>query len=274
MNRTQLFREAWLILKRNPALWSIALIGLAVDLIASLLVLVAPPAAAVLRTLLAFAVTAFTTGALISMINAIADGQAVTFIDGLQAGWRRFVPLLAVGVALFLPVWLMIFFLSGSVLTIFTSGLGQPGGIQATDVLSLIASLFGAAGIVVAVSVITSVIGIGAERAVVLDDAPVIAALKQGWQLLQTKARDYLSIGVMLFGVVLVIGLVFAFALGPLLNMLATGLSSSGDAPGPATSLLNPANVIFIVISLAVNSLFTVFTTSLWTLIYREWQGK
>lgn len=274
MNRTQLFREVWSILIHHPALWSIALIGLAADFIASWLVLVAPPAVAVLRTLLAFAVTAFTTGALISMVNVIADGQASSFKDGLQAGFRRFIPLLAVSGALFLPVWIMIFALSGSVLTIFTSGLGQPGGIQATDVLSAIASFFGVAGIVVAVSVITNVIGIGAERAVVLDDSPVIAALKQGWQLLQTKTRDYLAIGVMLFGIVLAIGLVFAFALGPLLNALATGLSSSGDTPGPATSLLSPANVIFIIISLIVNSLFTVFTTSVWTLIYREWQSK
>jgi hypothetical protein len=274
MNRMQLFREAWSILKRNPALWSIALIGLAADFSASWLTFVASPAAAVLRTLVAFAVTAFTTGALISMVNALADGQTVTLIDGLQAGWRRFIPLFAVGGTLFLPVWITIFFLSGSVLTIFTSGLGQPGSLQATDVLGAITSFFGAAGIVVAVSVITNVIGIGAERTVVLDDAPVIAALKQGWQLLQTKARDYLSIGLMLFGVVLAIGLVFAFALGPLLSMLATGLSSSGDTSVPATSILSPANVIFIIISLAVNSLYTVFTTSVWTLIYREWQSK
>jgi hypothetical protein len=278
MNRTQLFREAWSILKRNPALWSIALIGLAVDFIVNLLVLVAPPDAAVLRTLLAFAVTAFTTGALISMVNAIADGQTATFIDGLQAGWRRFVPLLAVSGTLFLPVWMTIFFLSGSALIIFTSGLGQPGGIPATDVLSMIASFFKTADIavamVVAVSVFTNVIGIGAERAVVLDGAPVIAALKQGWQLVQTKARDYLSIGLLLFGVVLAIGLVFAFALGPLLGMMDTALSSSGDTSGPAASFLNPANVIFIVIRLVVNSLFTVFTISVWTLIYREWQSK
>lgn len=274
MNRTQLFREAWSILLHHPALWSIALIGLAADFSASWLVLVAPPSAAVLRTLLAFALTAFTTGALISMVNVIADGQTVTFIDGLQAGWRRFIPLLAVSGVLFLPVWFMIFALSGSVLTIFTSGLGQPGGIQATDVLGAITSFFGVAGIVVALSVITNVIGIGAERAVVLDDSPVIAALQQGWQLLLTKARDYLSIGVMLFGIVLAIGLAFAFVIAPLLNVLATGLSSSGDTPGPATPLLSPANVIFIVISLAVNSLFTVFTTSVWTLIYREWQSK
>jgi hypothetical protein len=274
MNRTQLFREAWSILKRNPALWSVALIGLTADFIASWLALAAPPAAAVLRTLLAFAVAAFTTGALISMVNVIADGQAVTFIDGLQAGFRRFVPLLAVSGVLFLPVWIAIFFLSGSVMTIFTSGLGQPGGIQATDVLSLIASFLSTAGLVVALSVIANVIGIGAERAVVLDDAPVSTALKQGWQLLLTKARDYLSIGVMLFGVVLAIGLVFAFVIGPLLNALAAGLSSAGDTPAPATLLLSPANVIFIVISLVINSLFAVFTTSVWTLIYREWRPQ
>jgi hypothetical protein len=272
MNRMPLMREAWSVLKRHPALWSVALISLAIDFSASWFFDVAPPAAAPLKTLLAFVLAAFTTGALISMVNVIADGAATSLMAGLQAGLRRLVPLLALSVLLYLPVWLMIFFLSGSILTIFTSGLGQPGGLQATYVLAALSSFVSVAGLVIVVNLIMSLIGVGAERALVLDDLPLVEALKFGWRLLLSHWRDYVSIGLMLVGIVLGLGLVFAFVLGPLLSALASNLSQTGDTAAAAVDISSPANIIFFLISLVVNSLFTVFATTVWTLAYREWQ--
>ena len=94
MNRIQLLREAWAILKRNPVLWSVTLISLAIDAVVSWLVILAPPEAVILRSLLAFGLAAFMTGALINVVNLIADGQPVTLIEGVQAGLRRLFPLL------------------------------------------------------------------------------------------------------------------------------------------------------------------------------------
>ena len=275
MNRMSLLREAFAILKRNPVLWSVALIGLSIDFVASWIFVLAPPEAGILRSFLAFVLAAFTSGALISLTNALIDQQSVTLVDGLLAGLRYVWRLLALNVILFVPVWILIFFFSGSILTVFLSGLGQPGGIQATDVLSILPSLFGVAGLVVVMTLFMNLIGVGAERAIVLEDEPIIPALKSGWQLLLGHARDYLSIGLMLLSVVTGLGLAFAFVLGPLLSSLAGGLSQSGDAatPTPAT-LFSPANVIFLLISLVVNSIFTVFASSVWTLTYRKWQGK
>jgi len=272
MNRMPLMREAWSMLKNHPVLWSVALITLSIDFSASWFFVIAPPEAAVLRALLAFVLTAFTSGALISMVNVIADGQTINLVAGLQAGLRRLAPLLALSLMLFLPAWLLIFFLSGSILTIFTSGLGQPGGLQATDVLAALSTFLSVAGLVLVVNVITGLIGVGAERALVIDDLPLIDALKFGWRLLLSRWRDFASIGVMLVGVVLGLGLVFAFILGPLLSALASSLSQAGDTAAPAISILSPAGVIYFIISLVVNSLFTVFSSSVWTLAYREWQ--
>jgi hypothetical protein len=274
MNRMPLLREAWSILKSHPALWSVALITLSIDFSASWFFVVAPPEAAVLRTLLAFVLTAFTTGALISMVNVIADGQGSSLAAGLQAGLRRWVPLLALSLLLYLPVWLLIFFLSGSILTIFTSGLGQPGGLQATNVLAALPSFLSVAGAVLVVNMYMSLIGVGAERALVIDDLPLIDAVKFSWRLLLSHWRDYLSIGGMLIGIVLGLGLIFAFVLGPLLSALASNLSPTGDAAASAANVSSPVNVIFFLVSLVVNSLYTVFAASVWTLIYREWQSN
>jgi hypothetical protein len=76
----------------------------------------------------------------------------------------------------------------------------------------------------------------------------------------------------MLVGVVLGLGLVFAFALGPLLGALSSSLSQAGDTAAPAVAVLSPAGVIYFIISLVVNSLYTVFASIVWTLAYREWQ--
>jgi hypothetical protein len=274
MNQLPMLREAWAMLKRNPVLWSVALIGLSLDFSASWFFIVAPPEASVLRTLLAFVLAAFTTGALISMVNVIADGQTTNLAAGLQAGLRRWVPLLALSLVLYLPVWLLIFFLSGSILTIFTSGLGQPGGLQATEVLAALPSFLNVAGAVLVVNVYMSLVGVGAERALVIDHLPLIDAVKFGWRLLLSHWRDYLSIGVMLIGIVLGLGLIFSVVLGSLLNTLAASLSPTGDAAAAAANVSSPVNVIFFLASLVVNSLYTVFATSLWTLMYREWQSQ
>jgi hypothetical protein len=53
---------------------------------------------------------------------------------------------------------------------------------------------------------------------------------------------------------------------------LASSLSQGGDTAAPAVNILSPAGVIYFIISLVVNSLYTVFASSVWTLAYREWQ--
>ncbi len=275
MTQLPLLRETWAILKRNPVLWSIALIGLSIDFITSWVVVLLPTEAAALRALLAFILAAFTSGALISLTSTLIDQQPVTLIDGLLAGARRVWQLLALNLILYVPVWILIVFLSGSVTAVFLSGLGQPGGIQATDVLGILSSLIGAAGLVIVLTVFMNLIGVGAERAIVLADEPIMAALKSGWQLLVSHARDYFSIGLLLLGVVLAVGLAFAFVLGPLLGSLAGGLSQSGEAATPAPiALFSPANIIFLLISLVVNSTVTAFASAVWTLAYRRWQGE
>jgi hypothetical protein len=275
MSQLPLLREAFAILKRNPVLWSAALIGLSIDFIASWIFVLAPTEFAILRTFLAFLLAAFTSGALISLVNALIDQQPVTLRDGLLAGLRYVWRLLALNLLLFVPVWILILFFSGSITAIFLSGLGQPGGIQATDVLTVLPSLFGLAGVVVGMNVLMSLIGIGADRSIVLAGEPVISALKSGWRLLAGNVRDYLSVGLLLLGVTVGVGLAFVFLLGPLLNSLAGGLTQPGaeTTPTPA-ALFSPANVIFLLISLVVNSFFTAFASSVWTLAYRQWRGE
>lgn len=271
MNRLSLLREAWTILKRNPILWSIPLLTLTIDTLANWVVLLLPPETTIVRVLLAFVLAAFTTGVLITSVNAIADGQPVTLFGGLRAGLRRLLPLFLLNLLLSLPVWLVIVGLSGSITAIFTSGLGQPGALQATNVLSVIVSL-GLASVVLAVNAATNLIGIGAERVLLQDDLTVIASVKSGGLLLLRQSRDYISIAIMLIGVVLGVGLAFAFILGPLLSGLATGFSETPEAVPPA-ALFSPVNVLFILISLIVNSLYTTFASTVWTLAYREWRG-
>jgi hypothetical protein len=274
MDRMQLFRESWTMLVRHQSMWTVALIGLAIDFVAGWVSLVASPAAAILRTLVAFVITAFTTGALISMIDAAIDGQAVGVLGGLQAGFQRLIPLLLVSVVLFLPIWVLIVVLSGSVTAVFTSGLGQPDTIQAATILQAVASVMSAAGPIILLSMITAAIGIGAERAIVLDDRLPLDALKYGWQLLSTKVREYFMIGLWLFGLVLGIGLVFALVIAPLLNSLVSSALPTGSAPDQTNTFLSPDNVIFIILNLVVNSLYVVFVTSIWTMAYRQWRDK
>lgn len=279
MKRSQIFNESFSILIRNRALWIVALIALGLNTLVSLVLPAASLAPAIINTLVSFAVTAFLTGALIRMVDSIAERQTVTVNDGFEAGMRRFVPLLIVRVVLMLPIWIVLILATGSFLSIF-SEFGQPGGFQALNLANLAGAIVGTVGLIMILSVITSAIGVGADRAVVLENLPVVDALKRGVELLMSKLVDFFFIGLMMFVVALAIGILF----GCLSSVIALpGIMSDFDygeaidvpitpdalPTGTLTSL-----VIAAIISLIVGALTTVLFSGVWTLAFRQWQGK
>src|SRR5512135_2808832 len=107
MNRPQLFSRSLAILFRHGSLWLVALPVAAVNLALSLVLKGGTLIEVTARLLLGVVMAAFLTGALISLVDAIADGRAVSAGDGFAAGGRTFVPLLIIGLILALPSWVM-----------------------------------------------------------------------------------------------------------------------------------------------------------------------
>jgi hypothetical protein len=174
MNRRQLFNDMWKMLIGKPALWIVALIGSGVGVVISLVLsslsLDAPVSIAIglLDTFVSLVTAAFVTGAVVWMVNAVVEGQTISVNDGFQAGMRKLVPLVFVQLALMLPIWIIILLFTGSMAAVFTSAFGQPNGVSPSTVLPLLTGggLLGLGIAAIIVSIVTSLISVGADRSV------------------------------------------------------------------------------------------------------------
>jgi hypothetical protein len=273
MNRSQLFNQSWSIMIRNSSLWIVALIGLGVGTVASLVLSSPSVVMSILNMIISFVVTAFTTCALISMVNSIADGRSVTVSDGIQFGIRRIVPLIFVRLALLLPIWIVLILITGSFLGIF-SQFGQPNGIPVANIASLASGIVGTVGVMLVISVITGAINIGADRAVVLENRSVFDALKRGWQVFINNVPDFTVIGVMILIVALAISLLFGCTLGALLSSMVTSQIASGGAFNPTTFTLSAPVLVSALVGLIIGVVMEVLFSGVWTLAFRHWQSK
>jgi hypothetical protein len=274
VNRRELFLQPVTLVWRNKTLWPIALIGLAINVIFSLLSF--NLAFVFAGLFMAFMTIAFTNGALITMVNAIADGEPVGVIDGLRAGALRLVPLLAVNVVVMLPTWIALLVLTGGSVDSIFGRWGRPDLLQATNMIDVATAILSVAAVIIGVNAIGEAIGVGAERAIVLEDQSIVPALQRGWQLVRTRFTDFFRIAAILFGLGLAVSLLFAVGIGPVLLSIfvPSTLQESGGAAAITAFYLGPGNVIYILINLVILSLVTAYTSSVWTLAFRYWKRE
>ncbi len=278
MNRPQLFSRALAIMFRSGSLWLVALPVAAVNLALSLVLAGGTFIEITARLLLSVVTAAFLTGALISLVNAIAEGQAVSANDGFAAGARTFVPLLIIGLILAIPSWVM-----GQILDAFFSPLllsfqqevnsADPNAISSTMAQAgvLLCCMLPLVVLVSAlVALVTGAIGVGAERGVALEDQGVGAALKRGWGLMLGRLSDFLVIGLLMLAILAGIGILFgcpALVIVFITTGMATAVSEVSASMSSYTTILS---IFFAVLSLPLTILFS----GVWTLAFRHWQGK
>ncbi len=276
MDRGQLVNQSLSYLVKNTSMLVVALIGLGIPALIGLVVTNIDLLSAIMVTLVALTASAFMTGALISMVNAIAEGQNVSVESGIQAGLSKIMPLILVRVLLMAPVWIILLLVTGSLLGVFGTPLGQPGGIQPSNLAVLAGSITSIVVVVVLLSVILGAVSIGAERAIVLETTSILTAIRRGWQVFVANFRDFLIIGVMLLIVALGIGVLFSCAILPVLTSMSLIQPGLGESlqPGTVPTSFRTASLILTLVSLAVNVLLEVWFSGVWTLAFRHWQGK
>jgi hypothetical protein len=232
-------------------------------------------AVGIIWMIVAFLLTTYADGALLGMVNAIGGGQKVSVGFGFRAGARRFLHLLAVRLVLALPT-LILGIISAIALSqvVFTPGNDLGPGQFFNRTFAAVSSL-GALAFVV--GLLMMAIGVSAERAVVLDEQPIWPSIVKGWKFLWGKFGDYFTIVLLMIGLGILAGIVFACILTPILcgtlGMSAVGAFGADDA-NVFTRLMvftGPTILVAVLLGLLFGTLANVFTSSVWTLAYREW---
>jgi hypothetical protein len=228
--------------------------------------------------IIAFLLATYADGALMGMVNAIGGGQKVSVGFGFRAGAKRFLHLLAVRFVLVLPT-LILAIITGIIASqlVFNSP-DDFGPAQFFSRTFTAISGLGALGFLIGLLMMG--IGISAERAVVLDEAPIWPSIVKGWKFLWGKFGDYFTIVILMIGIAIVAGIIFACVLIPILcSAIGLSVASSVNAFRQGSSnfltglfvIAGPAVLITVLLGLLFGTLANVFTSGVWTLAYREW---
>jgi hypothetical protein len=214
-----------------------------------------------------FVLATFGDAALIYLINKLEMRERATVGMGLDAGEKIF-QLLVVRVILILPNLLVAALSIALVL----------GQISRFDLTSRVNSLSGLLGgfcgilaIGLLVSLLTSALSVGAERAIVIEKMSIGKALGLSWQLFAAQLGDFLIIALILVGLSVVIGVLFSCVGQPLIGLMFRTASPAALTRGDLST--NPIVLLSIGIGLIENVLATILVTSVWTLAYRQWRA-
>ena len=287
MSRTQLFSRAFSIMFRSEGLWLVTLAVTAVNVIIDLVLPGSNAVQTILKTLLELITGAFLAGALISLVNAAAEGQAAGVADGFQAGGRTFLPLLLLGFILSIPIWIIgqiLDLLLAPISSDYLSALQSSGSSGALDNLTQVGVLACCLAplvlvVFLLVGLVTGALSVGAQRAVALESQSVWAALQRAWKLMLSRFSDFLVTGLLMLAILVGVGILFgcpaiiilAIASGVSVSTGAAG--SAGSASALAASLGSYTDTINILVAV-VGIPLTILFSGVWTLAFRHWQGK
>lgn len=278
MNRPQLFSRTLSIMFRSGSLWLVTLAVTAVNVIISLVLPATGTIQTILRTLLEVITGAFLAGALISLVNAAAEGQPADLAYGFQAGARFFVPLLLVGFILSIPTWILsqaLDLVLAPLSSTYLETLQSPGSSASTDILTragvLVCCLTPLILVVfLMVALVAGALSVAAQRAVALESLAVGEALKRGWKLMTSRLSDFLVTGLLMLAILVGVGVLFGC---PAVLILAFASGISVSAGSVATSMTSYTELITIFASVLGIPL-TILFSGVWTLAFRHWQGK
>jgi hypothetical protein len=214
-----------------------------------------------------FVFATFGNAALIHLINRLEMRERVTMGMGLDGG-EKILQLLVVRVLLILPNILVMVL----ALTVMWGQLSSINLMSRGNPLSgLFGGICGLGALAFLVSLLTSALSVGAERAIVIEKMSIGRALGLSWQLLALQLGDFIMIGLIFLGLSFLIGMLFACVGQPLMGLMFSTASRSALTSGSLLS--NPIMLLSISIGLIGNVLATILGTSVWTLAYRQWRA-
>ena len=205
--------------------------------------------------LLAIGVTA--SAALIGLVQSAERGDPIDFKSGLRLGLRHLDRLIVLRLIFNLPF--IVFSYIGVLLLL--------------DRPKTEGWLFFFLILLLSVGALLGGIGIGADRAVVIDGLGIVAALRQGWETLRDHFSKYFVLSGIFISTLLMLALVLFCPVALLFAERVTALAQTSPlgADLTATLLSEPSGGVLVIIGVLVYAGITAFTSITWTIAYRRY---
>lgn len=212
-------------------------------------------------------------GALIAGVQQVEDEGQTSFGSAWRVGLSRFWTIFGVGFLAALPILIIVLVLIGVGIAVavgagynFTNALSDRAlGI----ILPALACLIPLACVTVVLAVVLSQIQLYAERAAILEGKGWIDAFKRGWQVLKTN----LGPTIVFWLIFLVIGGVLAaIVVGGIVALAVPAVALFGNSNPNALAVVTMCGgaLIGFVILAVVGAIVQTFTSTTWTLVYRQ----
>jgi hypothetical protein len=230
---------------------------------------------AVLIGIALWVISVMARGGLIAGVQQVEEEGSTTFVQAWRVGRDRFWTLFGIGVLTTLPTVLFVLLgLAALGLTIYSTvrgfGVSEAQGGMGVAASVLCGAVFCCGAIVL--GTILDLIRKYAERAAILEGRGWTEAFGRGWQVLKENLGPtlilwviFLALGILVGGVI--VGAIIALAL-PIVSLV------SNVDTGPWLLLpICGGGLIAIVAGALIGSVVETFTSTTWTLAYREMTG-
>ncbi len=213
------------------------------------------------------------SAALIGLTQAAERGDPVDFKSGLHAGFQHIDRLIIIRLIFNIPF--VVLSLAGFTIFLRTIDpaavpLGYDQSLSALQDTGLLT-------IFLIISLITGIfigaIGIGADRAVVIDGMGVIEALQQGWDTLRNNLGRYIIITGIFISTLLLFTLLLACPVAVVFTDQIAALTQTAPLNSDLTLILlnEPAGIGVLIIGGLLYAGVTAYSSIVWTIAYRRY---
>jgi hypothetical protein len=218
--------------------------------------------------------------AMVEMAREADETERTSFATGWNTGLRRMFPtflirfLLGLPPALILIAGLIPFFLSFVPLMV-RSGFSNPERLFAGGILtSLFACFLPACCIGVLLSIPLQVLETLSIRALVLESTGIWSSIRRGWSIFTSNLGEV----IILWLIFLVIGIAVGIVIGLPIAFLAIAILVPMGIAAAVTPLMIAPLIALIcliaILSAVLRSVVEAYTSTLWTLAYRQWSAR
>ena len=219
-------------------------------------------------------------GALVAGVDQLEAIGHTTFREAWQGSTQYWRPLLGMHILLELPVLIGVLIMLGGggalAYQIFQSTSATRGSISP----EMTSTLIGAACVgiplicgMVIYGVFAAILRVFGERAIMLEDRAMMDGLRTGWAVFRRNMSNAIVLGVLMWLIGIAVGIVFG-----ILAVIVALPADIGAAVTANQSGLNAATIGLVtcaagligVVAALVNGIVTAFSSTLWTLAYRQ----
>lgn len=212
-------------------------------------------------------------GALIAGVQQVEDEGQTSFGSAWRVGLSRFWTIFGIGFLAALPILIIVLVLIGVGIAVavgagynFTNDVPERAlGV----ILPALACLIPLACVTVVLAVVLAQIQIYAERAAILEGHGWLEAFKRGWQVLKTHLGPTIIFWLIFL---LIGGVLAAIVVGGILALALPAMALFGNNNPNALAVVTMCGgaLVGFVILAVVGAIVQTFTSTTWTLVYRQ----